>query len=381
MSNQSTNITPAERTAIFRKTRHRLGAPVRKVELTDEQLDTLLTISVEDYVQYQYEWLVDNQWPSLLNQSLTPEQVVTGLSQKTLGVEIEYTYAYSKAVGLQARGPWQLKTDYVDLVGNQQQYLLPANREINEVLWYTPPTLDASVIDPFLGIGGAFGAGFGGEGGLAQFGMGAYYVMPAFDVLLRQTDRNLKNRMIRGDLMYKLTAGPVDESGNNTRYLWLMPVPGGRFDRGNMKSYHGRVWYRYYDIDNTSDETSSEACLNANKDVIKLPSDVPLDTIEYASLNLPSKIWVRRYLLGLAKETLGRIRGKFSGSLGVPGAEVSMDYESLLSEGKDEQAKLIEELGERLTSMSNLGQSEARSTTAESLNKSLSYIPLGMYVI
>ena len=43
--------------------------------------------------------------------------------------------------------------------------------------------------------------------------------------------------------------------------------------------------------------------------------------------------------------------------------------------------KLIEELGERLTSMSNLGQSEARSTTAESLNKSLSYIPLGMYVI
>ena len=46
-----------------------------------------------------------------------------------------------------------------------------------------------------------------------------------------------------------------------------------------------------------------------------------------------------------------------------------------------EQSKLIEELGERLTSMSNLGQSEQRSTTAESLNKSLSYIPLGMYVI
>ena len=131
----------------------------------------------------------------------------------------------------------------------------------------------------------------------------------------------------------------------------------------------------------SSDDTSSEACLNANADVIKLPSDVPLDAIEYASLNLPSKIWVRRYLLGLAKETLGRVRGKFSGALNVPGAEVSMDYESLLSEGKDEQSKLIEELGERLTSMSNLGQSEQRSTTAESLNKSLSYIPLGMYVI
>ena len=117
MASNSPNITVEERTALFIKTRHRLGAPVRKVELTDEQLDTLLTIAVEDYVQYQYEWLVDNQWPSLLNQSLTPEQVVQGLSEKTLGVEIEYTYAYSKAVGLQARGPWELKTDFVDSGG------------------------------------------------------------------------------------------------------------------------------------------------------------------------------------------------------------------------------------------------------------------------
>jgi|TARA_R110000787_G_scaffold272432_2_gene379867 hypothetical protein len=381
MSNDATNISTAERNSLFRKTRHRLGAPVRKVELTDEQLDTLLIIAVEDYVQYQYDWLVDNQWGSLLNQSLTSEQVVAGLSQKTLGVEIEYTYAYSKAVGLQSRGPWELKTDYVDLVANQQQYLLPANREINEVLWFTPPTLDQSVIDPFIGIGGAFGGGFGGEGGLAQFGMGSYYVMPAFDVLLRQTDRNLKNRMIRGDLQYKITAGPTDSSGNNTRYLWLMPTPGGRYDKGAMSLYQGKVWYRYYDIDNASDDTSSEACLNANADVIQLPSDVPLDAIEYSSLNLPSKIWVRRYLLGLAKETLGRVRGKFSGALNVPGADVSMDYESLLSEGKDEQSKLIEELGERLTSISNEGQLNAKSTTGEALNKSLSYIPLGLYVI
>jgi hypothetical protein len=148
-----------------------------------------------------------------------------------------------------------------------------------------------------------------------------------------------------------------------------------------MSLYQGKVWYRYYDIDNASDDTSSEACLNANADVIQLPSDVPLDAIEYSSLNLPSKIWVRRYLLGLAKETLGRVRGKFSGALNVPGADVSMDYESLLSEGKDEQSKLIEELGERLTSISNEGQLNATSTTGEALNKSLSYIPLGLYVI
>ena len=300
---------------------------------------------------------------------------VTALTTRDFDYETQFTYAYSKAVGLQSRGPWELKTDYIDLVGGQQQYIVPANREINEVLWFTPPSLDQSVIDPFIGIGGAFGAGFGGEGGLAQFGMGSYYVMPAFDVLLRQSDRNLKNRLIRGDLTYKVTAAP-----NGQRYIWIMPVPGGHYDMGNTTLYKGKVWYRYYQI-SPEEEDDREACLEANSDVIKLPSDVPLDSIDYASLNLPSKIWVRRYLLGLAKETLGRVRGKFSGSLNVPGADVSMDYESLLSEGKDEQSKLIEELGERLTSMSNQSQTEQRATQAEAINKSLQYRPLGLYVI
>ena len=371
----STNITTTERSSLFTKTRHRLGAPVRKVELTDEQLDTLLSIAVEDYVQYQYEWLVDNHWPSLIGLDVSNTDAVTALTTRDFDYETQFTYAYSKAVGLQSRGPWELKTDYIDLVGGQQQYIVPANREINEVLWFTPPSLDQSVIDPFIGIGGAFGAGFGGEGGLAQFGMGSYYVMPAFDVLLRQSDRNLKNRLIRGDLTYKVTAAP-----NGQRYIWIMPVPGGHYDMGNTTLYKGKVWYRYYQI-SPEEEDDREACLEANSDVIKLPSDVPLDSIDYASLNLPSKIWVRRYLLGLAKETLGRVRGKFSGSLNVPGADVSMDYESLLSEGKDEQSKLIEELGERLTSMSNQSQTEQRATQAEAINKSLQYRPLGLYVI
>jgi hypothetical protein len=372
----ATNITPDDRLDLFTKTRHRLGAPVRKVEITNDQLDTLLAIAVEDYVQYQYEWLVDNQWPSLIGLDVSEADAAANLTTRDFDYETQFTYAYSKAVGLQSRGPWELKTDFVELAAGQQQYLIPANRELNEVLWFTPPSLDQSVIDPFMGVGGAFGGGFGGEGGLAQFGMGSYYVMPAFDVLLRQSDRNLKNRLIRGDLTYKVTAAPSGQ-----RYLWIMPVPGGNYDYGLTTLYKGKVWYRYYEITPESEDQDREACLEANTDVIKLPSDVPLDSIDYSSLNLPSKIWVRRYLLGLAKETLGRIRGKFSGALNVPGAEVSMDYQSLLDEGKDEQAKLIEELGERLTSMSNFGQTEQRASEAESINKSLQYRPLGLYVI
>ena len=36
--------------------------------------------------------------------------------------ESNFSYAYSKQVGLQQRGPWELKKDYVTIVKNQQVY-------------------------------------------------------------------------------------------------------------------------------------------------------------------------------------------------------------------------------------------------------------------
>ena len=54
-----------------------------------------------------------------------------------------------------------------------------------------------------------------GFGGGAQMGIqGSYFLMPAFDILLRMQDRNLKNRLIGGDLTYRITAGPGGSPGD-----------------------------------------------------------------------------------------------------------------------------------------------------------------------
>ena len=58
-----------------------------------------------------------------------------------------------------------------------------------------------------------------------------------------------------------------------------------------------------------------------------------------------------------------------------------MDYDSLLNEGKEEQLKLLEQLDLRLTNLSNVKQLENKALEAENLNKSLTYRPLGFYVI
>ena len=135
-------IAEPERTELYTRLRHLLGAPLRSVELEDEQLDTLLQLSIEDYSQYVQDWLIDAQWTSLYNLNLDEQSLTKAFITRSFDYEQRYTYAYSKIVGLQAGGDWVMKKDYIQLVPGQQIYEIPANREINELLWFTPSELN-----------------------------------------------------------------------------------------------------------------------------------------------------------------------------------------------------------------------------------------------
>jgi len=352
-------IDNAARTRLYTKVLHRLGAPIRAIELEREQLDSLIEISVEDYSEAMNNWLMENQWGSLLGLDLEMQEIQSKLLTRDLDFVRQFTYAYSKQVGLNASGTYELKKDYVTLVTNQQTYVIPAGREINEVLWFTPATLDQTIVDPFMGV---WNMQFGAE----YVGMGAYYIMPSFDILLRAQDRNLKNRIMRSELIYKITGGP-----NGTKILHLMNTPGGKYDFSSKSFYQSRVWYMYYDVN----DKDRDECLAANKDIIRLPSDVPLENLSYEDLNDAGKTWIRRYFTALTKETLGRTRGKFSGKLKIPDDELTMDYDTLLNEGSKEQEALLTELSDRLERLRNDSMLKRKAEEAESLNKSLSYIP------
>lgn len=377
-------IEDVEKQKLFRQVRHRLGAPMRKVELSDEQMCTLLEISIEDHSSYINEWLIETQWSSLDGINLDTADLTKALTTRSTGYEDSFTYAYSKIVGLQARGPWELKQDYVTLENGRQVYQIPAGRELSEVLYFQPPTVDYALYSNY-GFGDyGFGGGiaqlpYGAAGG--GFGYGGFYLAPAFDIVLRNADYNLKQRLVSSELTYWLTAGP-----NGTRLLHLSPPPGSRLSFGRAGFAGGqqinvggsRVWYWYYET--TSDE-DRQRCLNANKDIVKLPSDVPIDVVNFTELNTPSKQWVRDWFTALCKETLGRVRGKFGGTLGVTDSEVTMDYESLLSESREDRTALLERLNLRLERLRPEKMLERKSQEAEFLNKTLQYRPLGITVI
>jgi hypothetical protein len=370
-------IPEPERTELYTRIRHLLGAPLRSVELVDEQMDSLLEFSISDYSQYVQDWLIESQWTSLYNLNLDTQSLSRAFITKSLDYETRYTYAYSKIVGLQAGGEWELKKDYIQLVPNQQIYEIPANREINELLWFTPSELNNLLFDPWT-FGALGGAGLGGPAGYSQMGYsGSYFMMPAFDMLLRMQEINIQRRIIAGDLTYRITALPEGKKA-----VHLMNTPGGKFDFGNGTLMRGKVWYWYYDVG----PADRDKCLKNNPDIIKLPSDVPFDKISWTDLNNPAQVWIRRWFIAYCKETLSKVRGKFSGNIKTPDSELTMDYQSLATEAKDEKSKLIEELigtEGRLTRLKPEKVMEREALIAENLNKQLKFraFPRNIYVI
>ncbi len=360
----ATIISQPEKDKLYTQVFHLLGMPVRGIELTEEQMDTFLEFSISEYEQYVSDWLIESQWSALAGLDVDTQSLSRAFTTRSLDYETQYTYSYSKIVGLQAGGDNEMKKDYFTLTGGTQTYEIPAGREINELLWFTRAELTDSIVDPFLGgFGGLGGVGFGGVGGFAQVGSsGSYFMLPAFDLLLRMQDRSIKNRIIGGDLTYRITAGPEGK-----KLIHLYNVPGGKYDFGNNANKNYQVWYWYYD---TMDR---DTCLQKNKDVIKLPSDVMTEELTWDKLNKPSQNWVRKYLIGYSKEGLGRIWGKFSGDLQVPDSAVKLDYSSLLTEGKDERMKLVEELMARLERLRPEKILERKGSEAENLNKALKY--------
>ena len=378
-------ISNADRDRIFKQLRHSLGAPLRNIELEDESLCTLLEIAIEDYSQYVQEWLIEHQWQSVLGQNISSLDMAFALSVRTLDYVQQATYAYSKQVGLQANGPWELKKDFIPLEAGRQVYQIPAGRQVNEVLWITPPATSQALLANYGAIDYGFGGGFAqtgggtGTGGMGSGHMG-YYIAPAFDILLTAADMNLKNRIIRSELVYKLTAGP-----NGTKLLHLLSTPGSKFSFGagiggvgsSINMTGCQVWYFYYD---TTSE-NEDACLADNPDIIKMPNQVPLAKLDFSDFNEPTKVLIRQLFVAEAKRALGRTRGKFGGIVGPPEAERTMDYETLITEGNDERKAILERLDARLLRLSTTAQLERSANEAEYLNRNLKHHPLGIYVI
>lgn len=361
-------ISTAARNKLYKEVKTEAGSPPRPFELTDEQLDTFLEMSIEDYSSYLNEWLIEQQWVGLQGLDITGAEFTNAFATKSNSFMKSFTYAYSKQVGLGTNAPagntWELKRDYIETSANTQHYIIPANREVNEVLWETPPAIDQGLVDPF-----ALSNFSTGGLGWSYMGRPAQYVQPTYSLLLAAQDRRMKQRVLQSELTYRIT-GLADGS----KMLHLYPIPGGRNEIRDKwgKHYAGRkVWYWYYD----TTDLGRDKCLEENSDVIRLPSDSPVNVMKWDDVNQVAQQQIRDLLISRVFIVLGRIRGFYSGEVGSANKQLTMDYRQLADYGERLRTETREKIFQMLNKISLVQLTADRAQIAENVNRERGYQP------
>ena len=361
-------ISTVERNKLFLKIKHELGYPIRPLEIEDEMMDSYLEMVIEDYSSYVNEWLIQQQWVGLQGVEVDSNNFFDAFTTKSNKFMESFTYAYSRQIGMGTNAPaafgWELKRDYIVTSANTQHYVLPAGREVNEVLWDTPPAIDHGMVDPF-----AISSNQSGQFGWSYMGRPANYMQPTYSLLLAAQDRRMKERVLQSELTYRIT-GMAD----GRKILHLYPIPGSRGEIRDKwgRHYAGRrVWYFYYDTSGGD----REDCLKANPDIVKLPSDVPIDILDWSSLNSVARQQIRDLLISNTKIVVGGIRGFYSGDLGVAQKEVTMDYRHLIDEGETLKEATLTKIKDTLDKLSLRQLTEDRAAIAEAVNRERGFQP------
>ena len=373
--------------SLFRTVRTMLGAPIRKVQLEDEQLCDLLDVAIGDYAEKVQNWVLETQWLNVQTknqiQFQNPNELAYAMTVRTMDWSRDYSYWFSREVGLQQRGNYELKKDFFQVERGKQVYVIPAGREINRVMYVTPSTTKAALYGNLGTLDTGIGGGFGQYGNMGNgMGITGFYVGSAYDTALMSVDLKFKNSLLRGDLAYQVTAGP-----EGTHLVHLMSVPGSPNMVGGIAAddtwgwnryANCYVWYTYYDVSGAED---ADLCMLENKDdVVITPDQVPLDKMKYELMNNPTQQIIRRLLVSEAKILLGIIRGTYSGTVKIPEAEMQMDYNMLLQQGEKEKETVLNELKERLERMLPWNLMKNQAEMNEQLMNVLKNKPLGLYV-
>ncbi len=168
------------------------------------------------------------------------------------------------------------------------------------------------------------------------------------------------------DAIYTRTSHYSYELRNNK--LRLFPVP----TSVSPKSF----WVEFsIPSSNLEDDTNGRSEIEGVNNMNTLPfSNLPYDTI-----NSIGKQWIRRFALALSKETLGQVRSKFA-ALPIPGDSITLNGSDLVSQGKEEQNSLREELKATLAELTYQKIAEKEAAEVDAAEKVLQRIPYSVYV-
>ena len=209
---------------------------------------------------------------------------------------------------------------------------------------------------------------YGYYGGLNVVGnlstYGQYSDESTFQII--PTWQNKLQAMAHEDALHTRTSLYSYEIRNNR--LRLYPVPN--------KDWLTKVWFEF-----TVDENPlfNDPGLDTGVAGVNNMNTLPFANIPYTNINSIGKQWIRRFALSLSKEMLGLIRNKFT-TIPIPGESVTLNGDALLSQAKEEQAALRDELKTVLGEMTYDKLVATDAEIMESTQNLQAKIPMTIYI-
>ena len=346
----------------------KLGYPVMQLEFNSGSIYAMFEEAISEYSQQIHHYNTKNwmweHYGSTARQSGSSFDTTGSHEPESahLGSSFLLSEQYGEAVNV--GGGINLYTGSITLTGSQQVYDLENDTSLEKTgdrleiqrIFNQGPAAVSRFYDPFAGT-------YDNIELLNAFGMGN--VSPAVSYILRPISYDLAraNAIETNDLVRK--SAYSFELVNNKLRLFPRPSSGSA---GNLVHFH------YYIKD---DKQSTTRTYTNSK--VSDPSNIPYKFLTYEEINAPGRQWIRKFTLATAKELLGIIRSKYA-SMPLPNGEVSLDGESLKTEGREEKTNLLEELKEFLDSMSLTEKSKAEAEEAEANQQVLNKAPLGIYI-
>ncbi len=151
--------------------------------------------------------------------------------------------------------------------------------------------------------------------------------------------------------------------------LRLQPIP---YSGGPEK-----MWVEFSIPSSPLDETGANGRTSVSG--VNNMNTLPFSNLPYDTINSIGKQWIRRFSLSLCKEVLGQVRSKFS-TIPIPGESVTLNGSDLISQAREEQDKLREELKTTLAELTYTKIAEQEGTIAEASERIMQKIPNAVFV-
>jgi len=348
----------------------KLGHPVMQLEFNSGSMYACFEEAVSEYSQQINHYNTKNwMWEHYGNSSTGSDLGSTGSHQAEtpVGGMSLFTLAEQYGQAVNVGGNTTMFTGSITITSSQQVYDLPseaslessvtdANPMVVQRVFNQAPAAISKFYDPFAGT-------YDNIELLDSFGFGN--VSPAVSYILRPISYDLAraNAIETNDLVRK-SAYSFELVNNKLR---IFPKP-------TTKDDGDKIYFHYYRRADMTDVTQTKT-----NGKVSDPSNIPYKFITYTEINSMGRNWIRKYTLALAKELLGIIRSKYA-SLPLPNGEVSMDGESLKSEGREEKANLLEELNTFLEAVSKKEQATTEQEVANAQQEVLNKAPLKIYI-